>query len=151
MSPQIPKQPIFDACRLNLISAIQLLEEEMNMLKESASSEQDGGMSDRLESTDEEMMNDRKDRENHRATLYQDLSLLDSLSSADTLTAVAPGAVVITDVRNLVVAIARTFRACGQDYTGISVAAPIFAVIEGKKAGDSYTFNGQQYKIIQVY
>lgn len=145
------KKQIFEACRQNLLDSIRILEDEMKMLKESASDDSAIGMSDRLESNDEEMMNDRKDREKRRTQLYQELSLLDSLNTGSLVKKVEPGAVVITNQRNLLIAIARMFKSAEYDFTGISAAAPIYAVIEGKKAGDKYSFNGQDFMITEVY
>lgn len=151
MSKSASKIQVFQACRQSLLTAIQLLEDEMNLLKESASNDKEGGMSDRLESNDEEMMNDRKDRESHRNRLYQELSLLDSLSNGEEFTKVEPGAIVITEERNFLIAIARTFKTNGLDFIGISAAAPIYAAIAAKKAGDSYKFNEQETRIKEVY
>lgn len=151
MSDQESKKEIFEACRLNLLASIHVLEEEMKMLRESAASDQDNGMSDRMESTDEEMMNDRQDREKYRNSLYEELSLLDSLNNSEVMHTVEPGAIVITSNRNLLVAIARTFRSGDREFTGISAAAPIYSFLEGKKAGDTYTFNDQKYTITEVY
>ena len=145
------KKQIFDACRENLLTDIHILEKEMNMLKESASTDNEGGMSDHLESTDAEMMNDRLDRENHRNLLYQELSLLDSLNKPEKLEEIEPGAVVITSDRNFFIAIARNFIVNEHDFIGVSVAAPIFRVLAGKKKGDTYKFNDQEYTIKEVY
>jgi len=96
-------------------------------------------------------MNDRLDRENHRNLLYQELSLLDSLNKPEKLEEIEPGAVVITSDRNFFIAIARNFIVNEHDFIGVSVAAPIFRVLAGKKKGDTYKFNDQEYTVKEVY
>ena len=145
------KKEITEACRQNLLESITILEEEMEMLKESASNGGEVGMSDRLESNDEEMMNERKDRENRRELLYQELRILDDLNTNEQNEGIQIGSIVISNQRNFFIAIARMFQVEGKSFTGLSEAAPIFTSMKGRTAGESFTFNGQHFDIIKVF
>ena len=145
------KKQIIMACRADLLNSIIILEEEMESLKESASADADSGMSDRLESNDEEMMNERKDREYRRDMLYRELNILDELDIPELHNTISTGTVVITNDRNFLIAIARSFKVNNMNFTGLSAQAPIFSVLEGKKAGESYSYNGTGAKIDEVF
>ena len=67
-------------------------------------------------------------------------------------TIVEEGAVVRFRGRTFVVAVATdTFEVDGEPMMGISVAAPIYKVIEGQAAGDICDFNGSDVEIEAVY
>jgi transcription elongation GreA/GreB family factor len=65
--------------------------------------------------------------------------------------AVEEGAIVKVAGRQFVVAVATDrFNCDGNELMGISTAAPIYAAIEGKQAGDTCTFNGREIRIEAV-
>lgn len=71
---------------------------------------------------------------------------LDKLGNADfgPKSVVEKGAVVRIGGRNLVVAVpTATFVCDGEEFMGISVCAPIFDAMQGKRAGESFRFNGR--------
>jgi len=135
------KKEVAQACKDNLLESITILQEEMKMLQESAASGTEDGMSDHLESNDEGMMNERKDRENRLAVLYDDLRFLGELDLNVPMDRVGPGSVVLTDARNFFVAIARTFQVGDKAFVGLSTSAPIYGVMEGKRTGENFSFN----------
>ena len=64
---------------------------------------------------------------------------------------VEEGAIVKVAGRQFVVAVATDRFTCdGNELMGISTAAPLYAAIEGKQAGDSCTFNGREIRIEAV-
>ena len=64
---------------------------------------------------------------------------------------VKPGAVVRVNGRCMIVAVPKPkFTIDGMDYIGISSSAPIYKTLEGKKAGDTFSFNGREFKIEAV-
>ena len=55
------------------------------------------------------------------------------------------GAVVRIGNRNLVVSVPTAAFVCdGEEFMGISTRAPIFEAIQGKRAGESFCFNGRE-------
>jgi hypothetical protein len=64
---------------------------------------------------------------------------------------VEEGAIVKVAGRQFVVAVATDRFICdGIELMGISAAAPLYAAIEGKQAGDTCTFNGREIRIEAV-
>ena len=62
------------------------------------------------------------------------------------------GAVLETTNRYLFIGLPfREFEYEGKPMLGISVKAPIYKNVEGKKAGDLCQFNGSEFKILSVY
>ena len=65
---------------------------------------------------------------------------------------VEPGAVVRLNGRNFIVAVSTDrFEWEGALYMGISVQAPVFKAIEGRKAGEPCSLNGRQLEIEAVF
>lgn len=66
-------------------------------------------------------------------------------------TAIAEGAIVSIAGREFVVAVATDRFGCdGHELMGISAQAPLYAAIEGKKAGETAFFNGRDIEIEAV-
>jgi transcription elongation GreA/GreB family factor len=64
---------------------------------------------------------------------------------------VQPGAVVCFNKRRFVVAVSTTrFEVEGETYMGISTQSPIYKAMAGLRAGDVFTFNGQDFEIEDV-
>jgi hypothetical protein len=64
---------------------------------------------------------------------------------------VEPGSLVLTDTLNFFIGItANMFDYEGKKYIGLNTEAPIYAALEGAKAGDAVEFNGQKYSIKEV-
>jgi len=65
--------------------------------------------------------------------------------------AVEEGAIIKVAGRQFVVAVATDRFICvGNELMGISTAAPLYAAIEGKQAGDTCIFNGREIRIETV-
>lgn len=61
------------------------------------------------------------------------------------------GAIVKVAGRHFVIAISTTKFSChGKQFMGISTRAPIYSVLEGKRAGDKVTLNGKELLIEEV-
>lgn len=64
---------------------------------------------------------------------------------------VQPGAVVSVNGRCMIVAVSKpAFKVGDRDFLGISTQAPIYQNLKGKKAGDSFEFNGNKFTIEAV-
>ncbi|GGZ22376.1 hypothetical protein GCM10007049_13980 [Echinicola pacifica] len=67
-------------------------------------------------------------------------------------TVVEPGAVICLNDRRMVVAVAKpSFILGGHHYLPISTDAPIYKLLEGKKKGDRFSFNGRDFTISDIY
>ncbi|WP_407352101.1 hypothetical protein [Luteimonas sp. R10] len=78
--------------------------------------------------------------------LHDHAENLETLRNADfgPKSVVEEGAVVRIGGRNLVVAVPTvTFVCDGEEFMGISARAPIFEAMQGKRAGESFCFNGR--------
>ena len=65
---------------------------------------------------------------------------------------VEPGAVVRFNNRSFIIAIATSqFECAGESYMGISTKAPVYELIEGLEAGDTFKLNDRTVKIQAVY
>lgn len=65
---------------------------------------------------------------------------------------VTVGAVVRMGEKHLVIAVSTAeFKCGGEIYMGISPAAPIYAALEGKRAGEDCAFNGRSFKVDDVF
>lgn len=65
---------------------------------------------------------------------------------------VSEGAAIELGDRHLVVAVSTgAFECEGKSFVGISTTAPIFAAMEGKRAGESCTLNGRELVIGEIY
>lgn len=79
------------------------------------------------------------------------LATLKSLSFEPS-TIVEPGAIVSVNGRCLIIAVSKPSFTIGErNFIGISTDAPIYAELKGKKEGDSFRLNGQQFTIEAVH
>ncbi len=145
------KEAIYAALRSATEAALNDLVSQMETIRSSVMDDQDEAMSESYESNSEMLMNDRRDLEGHADTIRRDLVTLDQFGTEEQHDTVQVGAVVMTDQRNFYIAISRNFEVDGVEYTGISTSAPIYEVLEGKKAGDTVKFADQTYKISEVF
>ncbi|WP_285723938.1 hypothetical protein [Psychromicrobium xiongbiense] len=75
------------------------------------------------------------------------IATIDALDVSLTDT-VRPGAIVAFDGSRYVVGVvAESFDCEGESYEGIAVDSPVFAVINGLHAGDSFTVNGTEHRL----
>lgn len=89
--------------------------------------------------------------EEHAQIHVEHLNTLSQLSFEPT-DIVQPGAVVKVNDRYLVVAVSEPpFTVDGIDFLGISIQAPIYAQLSGKKAGESFEFNKMNFSIEAVH
>lgn len=93
-------------------------------------------------------ISDQLDKQAH---VHQDhLETINKISWEPTDT-VGPGAVVSVNGRCMIVAVSKSqFNIGDRDFIGISVQAPIYASLKGKKAGDEFTFNNSKFTIEAV-
>ena len=109
---------------------------------------------------DREEIIDQDDQSHHRQSIevsdqlehqaHVHLNHLDAINqiSFDPTDVVKPGAIVSVNGRCLIVAVPKApFTIDGRHFMGISVAAPIYQCLEGKRAGDTFEFNNKKFTI----
>lgn len=137
-----------------------LIEEEKILLEEARQDLQDHLSEnildqDNVKDIDDLAQNDssffvQHDLEKRISVHLETIQHLEEISFQESDT-VKPGAIVKINGKNIIIAIAkRSFEYNGEQYEAISSSAPIFKEIEGKKAGDSYSFHGETFKIEEV-
>lgn len=80
----------------------------------------------------------------------RELELLESLRATQHVTRnrVALGAIVATNLHTFFVSASlENFEVNGRPYVGISTQSPIYQAMEGKSAGETFTFKGTRYEI----
>ncbi|MBI6630183.1 hypothetical protein [Pontibaca salina] len=112
---------------------------------------------DRRESHDKDEMADARESADLAAAfdapVYTHQAKIDAIENTDfsPTDTVGPGAVVSFNGRNFVVITSTSKFDCGgKTYMGISTQSPIYRVIEGLKAGDSFSHNGRTYTLEDV-
>lgn len=85
--------------------------------------------------------------------LVDEMNLLNKIQVDGNLhDSVALGSVVITDKKTFFPSVSiETFGVDGQEFFGISDKAPLYSEMKGKKAGETFSYKGNQYKIEDVY
>ncbi len=81
-----------------------------------------------------------------------EMGYLSSLDATIQYDIVSPGSVVVTNHRTFFIGVSsESVDVEGQNIFGISRQAPIFSGMEGKKAGESFSFRETHYQIESVY
>lgn len=112
----------------------------------------DDNITDRYESTREEVMDEIGQVAPQTDAAEYQLQLLNRLD-ADTLHNQATiGSVVLTDSQHFFVSTSLPkFEVDGQEYLGVSTESPVYHAMKDKKKGDTFTLNGITYRIEDVF
>lgn len=150
MSTRIAKADIHHACMVKQQHLIKDFEKEIASLKKQMVS-QDFSQSQGDSSSVER--NELLIRyENELIFLNNELQTLESIDPSKESKKVELGSVVVTDQRIFYVSVSiEQLEVDGQDIFGLSVNAPIYEVMSQASKGDRITFNGIDYKILDVY
>lgn len=146
------KQTLLTLCQQYVQQRIDTARWAMETAQESANAEEKSSAGDKYE-TGRAMAQLERDR--HAQLLAEALKLegeLVRLNVEKQYDTVQPGSVVITDRGRFFVGIgAGKLLIDGADYFAISPASPIAALLLGKRAGDTVTFNKQIYRVQEVF
>jgi len=146
------KKSLLHQCSELIQEKIDTLEKMMASIQDAANNETKSSAGDKYE-TGRAMMQQEKDKyaiqlaeaRRLRARLYQ-------IKSDVTFGQVAFGALVKTSVANYFIAIsAGRMEVEGEKFYVISPQAPLAQSILQKSAGDTFTFNDKEQKIIEVF
>ena len=144
------KQKIVAACKQNLNGKLDIAQDDMRRLREAAGRNADDNQAETYESTQQEMLNEMRDMQEHFDFLEESAALFNRVDFQSSFTEVQPGALVVTDKMTFLVGISGDFESDGQTIKGISTSAPIYEAMKDKKAGDQVTVNGNTFQIKEV-
>ncbi len=150
MSPRIDKADIHQVCMVKQQQLIENFEKEIASLKKELFTHdfsQSQGDSSSIE------RNELLARyESELIFLNKELLILKSIDPSEETEKVELGSVLVTDQRIFYVCVSiEQFEVNGQDIFGLSVSAPIYEVLSQTSKGEKITFNGIDYKILDVY
>lgn len=111
-----------------------------------------GAPKDRYDAFRNQMLRKRDQfAKQYQRALY-DLAILEKIDSSVLCTKAGFGAVVVTNINKLFISISLGKLVVeGEEYFAISTKVPIFKAIEGLSKGDVFTFNGKDFKIMEVF
>ncbi|GAB3176485.1 hypothetical protein [Telluribacter humicola] len=145
------KHQIVEACKASINDKIAVISEDLNRLRDSASTSYDNEANNQWEGNEDEMMNDVGDLQSHLDYLVETAGLFNRVDFGKEYDTVEPGAVVITDQRNFLVGVAGEFKCEGEDFIGIVAAAPIYAEMKDRKSGETFSMNQVTYTIQEIF
>lgn len=143
------KSSLLDACIEKQQQMVQTAREAVASIQESALSERSS--EEMTDSFTAQLQNEQSmyTRRVHEATGV--LTILERVKGVKKGTGVGFGSLVITDKMNFFVAASMgDFELDGKKFFIISTQTPIYEAMEGKEAGNSFSFRGQNYKIKEV-
>jgi hypothetical protein len=111
-----------------------------------------GPPKDRYDSFRTQLLRKRDMYAQQLAAATEQINLLDRINPGNISKKVEFGAVVITETQKIFVSTGLgRLMVDGDTYFAISPAVPIYKAMEGKKAGESYSFNKKTMKILNVF
>ena len=150
MNKEQLKQEIIKVCLERQEQAIRTIRQAVLDLQESAN--EDDQTRDLYDSYRTQLLSKRDLLAAQYEKALQDKQVLEKLTTVKSRPFVDAGSVVVTDKQRLFVSIGLgKFTCCGETYFAISPRVPLFNIIQGLKKGDTYQFNGQTFKILDVF
>jgi hypothetical protein len=146
------KKRILEESRSNQQLLRDDLRESVQERVESANQNEDDDFTDHFESTREEVMDEINLVAPQADAAQAQLQLLERMEAETLHEQVKNGSVVLTDQQNLFVSTSLPlFEVEGKQYLGVSTDSPVYHAMKHKKKGDSFTLNGVQYHIEDVF
>lgn len=146
----INKNKLFEACMVQQKTEVENFENRVTSLKKDlfsnkeSASQGEGGNAGRMELL--------ANYEKELAFSQMEMNQLKSLNPSVANTVAELGAIVMTDKLNFYISIPTDKIEINEEsFIGISVKSPIYKMMQGKKAGDSFEFNETAYTIHNVY
>ncbi len=144
------KQKLLSRCREQLEGMAADFQREMDEAQQSAN--EYGAPKDRYDAYRTQLLRKRDMFAQQLAKLNTQLDVLDRIDPGRGCDKVEFGALVITDLQKLFISTGLGKIDCeGDQYYAVSGAVPIFRAMEGKKAGDEFTFNGKKIRIKDIF
>lgn len=145
------KPALFQLC-LNFISQrIDTAETALKQAQEASNDDTKSSAGDKFETTREMMQQDIARNKNLLFDGQQNLQLLKSLENVPLSDTVRNGSVVSTSRGIFYIAIsAGQLKLNAQTVFAISAASPIGQLLIGKKSGETFSFNNNEYTVLSV-
>ncbi len=150
MSYLLSKQKILDACKTKQLLLIDSFQARYSEMKEDVYGKPSSPSQSENRSSGKMTLLTTLESELSFARL--EMGYLQSIDPGIEHDIVSSGAVVVTNHRTFFIGVSsESVDIDGQDIFGISLQAPIYAAMEGKKAGDFFDFRDTSYIIEAVY
>jgi hypothetical protein len=122
------------------------------MLEAQNAANEYGPPKDRYDSFRTQLLRKRDMYAQQLATTTEQINLLERINPGNLSEKVEFGVVVITETQKIFVSTGLgRIQVDGDTFFAISPAVPIYKAIEGKRAGDSFSFNNKTMKILDVF
>jgi len=152
MPKQNVKQTLYDLCTSFVDERIQMYQKAMKDAQEAANNEEKSSAGDKYETT-RAMMQIEKDK--NAKQLEETIKLKKALSQINpnsTSETIGLGSLVLTDKGNFYISISvGKINSENIEYIAIAPTSPLGATFVNKKANETAAFNGQVYKITNVF
>jgi|GEM_PF-1320900 transcription elongation GreA/GreB family factor len=144
------KKKIVENCKNHLNKRLAGVQDERRLLRKAAGVNADDNMSESYDSTSQGTLNEMSDLQSHFEFLEESAAMFNRVNFSSRIDTVTSGALVVTDKVTFLIGVSGEFKSDDQEIQGISTASPIFAAMENKKVGDSFTLNVRTYTIEEI-
>lgn len=146
----LSKPQILQACIQKQERTIEDFERGIAELKNQLSSQEESESQEHRSSPERRELFLRMEHE--LAFLNYEMAVLRQIEEDKSLDVVDMGAVVVTNQRTFFISASiERVEIEGLTVIGISQKAPIYQVMKGKKAGESFDYGGVRFEILEVY
>lgn len=143
------KKELLSACISEIDERADSLRKVMDDAQQSANDY--GQPKDRYDSYRTQLLRKRDLFGKQLYKILEQRNVLEKINTDRVTDTVKFGAIVITNKQKMFVSVGiGKMEYGGSDYFVISPGVPFFMAMDGKKAGDSFEFRGQKYKILEV-
>ena len=145
------KTLLFELCLEFINKRIYTAGEALSQAREASNDDTKSSAGDKFETTREMMQQDISRNESLLMDAKQNLQLLNSVKGIAAGDRVKNGSLVHTNQGKFYISISAGQLSVGKEvFFAISAASPIGQLLMGKKAGDSFTFNGKSYLLESI-
>lgn len=150
MDPELSKEQILQGCIIKQQLIISDFEKELSQIGSALISHQESPSQDQKPSRESNELLVRMEGE--LIFLKNELMILEKINPNHLCDQVELGAVVVTDQRVFFISTSiEAIEINGKSVFGLSVHAPIYGAMKGKKKGDRIDYHGLRYRILDVY
>lgn len=147
---EIQKKQIIELCKNILQDRANNAKAAMDELQQSAN--EYGIPRDKYDSFKAQTLQKKDMIAKQYQNALDELIVLDKIDQEKKSEVVEFGSIVITNKQKLIISVSLgKIQFEGETYFAISANVPIFKAIQGLKKGDNFTFNGIEFKIINVF
>lgn len=145
------KEELHALCMQNIKQKIEEIDSAIAERREAISNETKSSMGDKYETTREMLQQDININLERLNKVKLDLEVLNTINADSALNVAKTGSVVKTSKGNYYLSIsAGKLTINGELYYSVSVSSPIGQQLKGKRQGEEFNFNGNNYVIKEV-